>query len=420
MAVSCRREGKTAWAVLLVSALLIEPEAVQAQFTYLTNSDRVSVTITGYTNSDPVVTIPTHINGLVVTGIGSNAFYDAGVTSVAIPDSVTDIGAMAFDQCSNLDSVIIPDSVIRIGALAFSFCSSLTNAYIGDGVTEIGSNAFSSCYDLPSIAIPASVTNIGIYAFTECFRLAAITVATNNPSYCSFNEVLFDKNQTRLIECPAHLGAVSFTIPGSVTNIESYAFYECSVLTNVTIPDSVTRIGIHAFEFCDGLKSITIPSSVISIGMNTFDFCEGLTTVTIPGSVTNIGPLAFVSDASLAGVFFGGNAPSIDSTAFASDNTTIYYLPGTTGWYSPFAGLAAVLWNPVIQAGDGNFGVRSNQFGFDVTGTSNIPIVVERCTNLANPNWSPLVTHTLTSGLFYFSDPVQTNNSRAFYRISPP
>jgi hypothetical protein len=79
-----------------------------------------------------------------------------------------------------------------------------------------------------------------------------------------------------------------------------------------------------------------------------------------------------------------------------------------------------VLWNPLIQTGDGNFGVQNNQFGFDITGTAGIPIVVEACTNLANPVWTPLTNVTLTGGQFYFSEPLQSNASGRYYRVNLP
>jgi PKD repeat protein len=47
-------------------------------------------------------------------------------------------------------------------------------------------------------------------------------------------------------------------------------------------------------------------------------------------------------------VYFQGNAPSADSTVFSGDTGTVYYLPGTTGWYSPFGGLSAVQLNPFV------------------------------------------------------------------------
>jgi hypothetical protein len=120
-------------------------------------------------------------------------------------------------------------------------------------------------------------------------------------------------------------------------------------------------------------------------------------------------------------VYFKGNAPSAGSTVFNSDNnTTVYYLSGTTGWSSIFAGRPAVLWNPQVQTSGASFGVRTNRFGFNLTGTSGLVIVVEACTNLASPFWQPVQTNTLTSGSSYFSDSQWTNYTGRFYRLRSP
>jgi hypothetical protein len=108
---------------------------------------------------------------------------------------------------------------------------------------------------------------------------------------------------------------------------------------------------------------------------------------------------------------------------FRSDSqATVYYLPGTTGWsnFSSTTGLPAVLWNPMIQTEDGRFGVSSNQFGFDITGTNNFTFVVEACTDLANPIWIPLQTNTLANGSFYFSDPQWANYPARYYGLGLP
>jgi hypothetical protein len=65
-------------------------------------------------------------------------------------------------------------------------------------------------------------------------------------------------------------------------------------------------------------------------------------------------------------------------------------------------------------------GVRTNRFGFNVAGISNLVVVVEACTNLANPVWCPLQTNTLTGAPFYFIDPHWTNYPRRFYRLRSP
>jgi hypothetical protein len=109
---------------------------------------------------------------------------------------------------------------------------------------------------------------------------------------------------------------------------------------------------------------------------------------------------------------------------FGSDNkATVYYLPGTTGWSNTFAGRPTALWflpSPLILNNGPSFGVQSNAFGFIISWATNISVVVEACTNLADPVWFPVATNTLTNGSFNFSEPLQTTSPGRFYRISSP
>jgi hypothetical protein len=59
-------------------------------------------------------------------------------------------------------------------------------------------------------------------------------------------------------------------------------------------------------------------------------------------------------------------------------------------------------------------------FRFNITWASGMVIVVDACTNLANPTWSPLQTNTLIGGSLYFSDPEWTNYPGRFCRLRSP
>jgi len=357
---------------LLLLLLLTLPAVVQAQFNYTTNNG--TIIITGYTGPGGAVAIPDTIDGLPVTRIGDSAFQ--GKTS--------------------LTSVSIPNSVTSIGDSAFNYCTSLASVTIGSGVT-----------------------NIGFFAFSSCTSLSAITVDALNSVYSSVDGVLFNKSQTVLIIFPGDK-AGNYTIPNSVTSIGNYAFAGSS-LTSVTIPNNVTSIGDFAFSGCTILTKVRIGNGVTSIGSQAFRSCASLTSVTIPTSVTGIGGFAFASCTSLTGVYFKGNAPSVGPFVFINaNNVIVYYLPGTTGWGATFAGRPAVLWNPLVQTGDASFGVRTNRFGFTITGASNLVIVVEASTSLANPAWIPVGTNILTGGSSYFSDAQWTNQPARFYRLRQP
>jgi hypothetical protein len=270
-------------------------------------------------------------------------------------------------------------------------------------ITSIGTNAFSMCVIMTSVTIPNSVTNIGDYAFCWCRALTSVAIPN---TVISIGDGAFQ-------ECS---GLTNVTIPASVTSIGDSAFAECANLPSVTIPGSVTAIGQLAFELCTNLGCVTIGNGVTSIGFAAFVACYSLTNVTIPASVTFVGNAVFEQCNSLTGVYFMGNAPAFISSGFPGCGATLYYLPGATGWSST----SAVLWNPVIQTGDGGFGLTNNQFGFNIAGTNNITVVVEACTNLASPAWLPLKTVTLTNGLFHFSEPAQSNTTGRFYGLGLP
>ena len=112
----------------------------------------------------------------------------------------------------------------------------------------------------------------------------------------------------------------------------------------MTIGSGVTNIGDYAFDSCSGLTNVTIPNSVTSIGNEAFRDCTGLTSVTIPNSVTNIGQGAFIFCYNLTSFYFQGNAPTVSGT-WGLTPATVYYLSGTTGWGSTFAG------RPTFQLG---------------------------------------------------------------------
>jgi hypothetical protein len=407
------------------------------------------------------VTIPSG-----VTSIGFQTFVDcAGLTSVTIPNGVTNIGEQAFISCVGLTNIMIPSNCYTIGNQAFYACISLISATISSGVTNIGDQAFEGCSSLVNVIIPTNVISIGYWAFRDCTNLSSVAFSDG---LTSIGDAAF-WNCTRLTEVTipssiTHMGDVAFeacssltniVISGGVISIGSYAFFQCANLTSVTIPSSVVSIGALPFSECTNLVAIlvdaanaaycsvdgflfnkdqtiliqypagkagdyAIPDSITSISDWIFDESTYLTNVIIPSSVTGIGQAAFIDCINLRGIYFSGNASvSIDMFAFYNvTNATVYYLPDTTGWEATFAGFPTALWLPAMQSSDVSFGVRTNQFGFNINWASGQTVVVEASTNLVN--WQPVQTNTLTTGSAYFSDSQWTNYPSRFYRLRSP
>jgi hypothetical protein len=345
--------------------------------------------------------------------------YPAGntATSYIMPNTVTNIGMEAFFSCPKLTGVTIGTNVAIVGGAAFEYCPALASITFPDGVTVIGGDAFAECAGLTNITIGTGVTNILYQAFLGCPGVIAISVAAGNPAFSSVGGVLFNKNQSALFLYPAGSSGISYAIPDSVTNIVGDAFMDAYNLASILLGTNVQSIGDSAFQECYRLTSITIPNSVTSLGFSTFYYCFSLTNVVIGSGLTSLGFQDFSYCFSLTGVYFTSNAPAMNSDVFDADSAaTAYYLPGTTGWGATFDNLPTAPWLPQIVAS----GVRTNQFSFYVDWASGQTVVVEGCTNLSSPVWSPLQTNMLTSSSWYFSDPRWTNYPSGFYRASSP
>ncbi|HWD19874.1 MAG TPA: leucine-rich repeat domain-containing protein, partial [Verrucomicrobiae bacterium] len=227
----------------LAGCLLLAISA-SAQFSYATNA--TGVTITAYAGGGDVH-VPATIDGLPVTEIGSMVFSGEGFTNVTIPGRVAVIDDSAFYESFDLRSITL-----------------------SNGVGSLGANAFGSTL-LTNVFIPASVTNIGEGIFWNCLALTNISVAPANASFSSLEGILFDKSMATLVQFPggwsgayavpsfvSTIGKEAFgegriesvMIPGTVTNVDDYAFIVSSYLTNVTVAPGVARLGMGAFQSC--------------------------------------------------------------------------------------------------------------------------------------------------------------------------
>ena len=189
---------------------------------------------------------------LTKNGIANTAslVYANAVTRVELGSSAV-IGDGAFGYCYSLSSITIPNSVTNIGTNAFYSCYSLSSIVIPSGMTSLGQAAFRNC-SLSSITIPNSVTNIGTYAFYNCTSLSSIVIPSG----------MTNLNDSLLGNC---VSLSSVAIPSSVTTFGSSVLNVCQVLASVTIPSGVTEIGNYALASCYGvseyhLKPVTPPT----------------------------------------------------------------------------------------------------------------------------------------------------------------
>lgn len=188
------------------------------EFIYSTNA--TSATIDGLREDvislEVELEVPSSIDGKPVTSIGRQAFADAALTAITIPNSVTNIGNGAFYNCTrlatigwghgvttlspalfyncdSLTNVVLPSEIKTIEDGAFSSCSGLTNITL-TAVTTINGTAF-SCEKLTSVSIPSCMITMSKLAFRNCRNLLTIEVATNNLYFSSVDGVLYNKSR---------------------------------------------------------------------------------------------------------------------------------------------------------------------------------------------------------------------------------
>lgn len=157
------------------------------------------------------------------TRIREYAFYSiTTLHSISLPDTVTEIGSNAFQQCSGLVSVDLSSNLSSIGEYSFNKCTSLLSVSIPNGVTTIPRSAFGGCSNLTNLTIGNGVEYINREAFASCSKIASIE------------------------------------IPNSIIGIGQSAFNGCSSATYLSIGSGITNIGTEAFRGCTHLQSITV------------------------------------------------------------------------------------------------------------------------------------------------------------------
>lgn len=221
-----------------------------------------------------------------VTKIGSSAFYGyetdcEKLTSMTIPNGVTEIGNRAFYSVDNLQTINIPNSVVTIGYDAFYRCTSLKNINLPNNLVKIGSRAFEGCITLTVVTIPDSVISIGSCSFRYCDNLKAFKgkFAVDNGRCLVVDGALV----AFVVGC----GVTDYTVPDVVSVIGGWSMAECATLVNLTIPNSVVEIEEYGVYDCGQLSHLTIGDNVTTIGECAFAFSK-ITSIAIPESVTTI------------------------------------------------------------------------------------------------------------------------------------
>ncbi len=285
-----------------------------------------------------------------VTKICSRAFESCSLTKVPNANILEEIGALAFADCTSIGTqdegkVDLPKT-INVGFKAFENCTGIkyidlpklqkTSWSMFEGCTsletvsmpectEIEMSSFKGCSAMESVQIPKTVTKIKAMAFDGCTKLSNITFAEGS-GLQSLGEG-YNWGWGKVFDRTA---ITNITLPGSLNNIEEYAFYGLSGLQSVSFTDeNVSRsleVKVSAF-YQTGITSIAFTQNEVKIGSYAFYGCASLSTVTIP-NVTSISENAFQGCGGIEEIVFGDRLSSLSEDAFAG---AIEFLEKTGG-----------------------------------------------------------------------------------------
>ena len=294
-------------------------------------------------------------------------------SSYTIPAGVTHVGQCAFAYCHKLSNIAIPQTVTSIGSEAFAL-SGITNISIPIHVTNIETGAFQGCWSLKTVNLPPNMTTIKSNTFANSDSLKSINIPSN------INEIEFGAFQG----CRS---LSSIELPNGLLSIGEYSFGGCSSLQEITIPSSVSKIADGAFGDCSSLNRIIVSSDnsnfismdgvlydrpqsrliaypagkidpyysvsmgVSTIGDSAFSGSHWLEIIKIPASVSFVGNFAF-GGPNLKAVIFLGSAPEFIGEAFSwaastginNSSTTVYHMPGATGWGASYSDRPVAVW----------------------------------------------------------------------------
>lgn len=270
------------------------------------------------------------VNGLVlpntISVLGNGCFNSAYITTLTVPPLVTVLPSNAFSLIQPLYNnetgeelpinIILPQNLTKIGISCFDGAS-IKQIAIPDTVTEIGANAFNYCEQLASIALPSGLQKISSRMLTTCRSLTSITIPASVTEIAS--------------QAFADSGLTSITIPTTVTTLGSSAFMGCESLAHMDIQANVTEIPEN-FAQESGRTSVTLPDTVETIGSSAFLSGRArLAEITIPASVTSIGDYAFSQNASMETVTcLATTPPTLGRDVFALSTASVIKVPAAS------------------------------------------------------------------------------------------
>lgn len=151
----------------------------------------------------------------------------------------------------NVTSMTLPETVTEIDEAAFSGMRALKKVKIPGLVKELHRDTFYGCQKLQEVNLPRKLSYLALDScFDDCPELTKVTLPKSNQKYVMEDGILLSKNKKKLIWVIP--GKSKLTIPKSVTTIASGSFFNCQV-DKLHITKNIKKLEINCFSnaVCD-------------------------------------------------------------------------------------------------------------------------------------------------------------------------
>ena len=302
-------------------------------------------------------------NAIIGTATNTLLF---GCQNTVIPETVTSIGAYAFEGHSNLKTITIPSGISSIGVNAFGSCEGLTNVISEiESPFAINDNTFDAqTYETAQLTVPCgtkekyqnaagwknfinivetdsepgSVKTVDIakagtlanyISDSEKYTLTELKVTgyLNSTDFkllrdMAGNNYLGEETAGKLLKLDLDGATI---VKGGENYLEAQwvyytSGYGTSTSGNALAIENDNELGKDVFKGCK-LQEVILPSSLTSIARSAFSYCLQLTNVTLPEGLLSIGESVFLECEALSTLTIPSSVTTLGRYAFAYCNS---------------------------------------------------------------------------------------------------
>ena len=292
------------------------------QYTYENEKARALKYVSGDLSEIETLEVPDKVDGLIVTTLANESLKGHNdIVNVILPDSITNIGESAFENCTNLETIVLPVDLEFISNSAFKGCTSLEQVELPEKLVGIGNEGFSGCSSLTmdlslknklrtvgkesfkdcsslegELVLPESLVKIGNRAFNGCSGITKLTVLAYTggeeivgSSIINQSANVFINETTNMLDTTianlTGINIIGLTAP-VIDKDGNYMKDEWGNIITENLVDEYGRyltalrrtimIGEEAFSGCTNLTEAYLPTGITKVDSNIFKGCDNL------------------------------------------------------------------------------------------------------------------------------------------------